>query len=77
MVRMADPVSWYLIEPGWKVVAADDSEVGQVEAVNADEEKDIFDGLEVATSTFGKAEYVPAEAIAEITDGVVKLKARP
>jgi hypothetical protein len=74
---VADPVSWYLIEPGWKVVAADDTEIGVVEAVNADEEKDIFDGLEVAASAFRKAEYVPAEEVAEITDGVVRLRSRP
>jgi len=73
---VADPVSWYLIEPGWRVVSADDTEIGVVEAVNADEEKDIFDGLEVAANALRKAEYVPAEEIAEITDGLVRLKRR-
>jgi hypothetical protein len=71
---MADPVSWFLIRPGWKVLAADGSEVGQVDEVAGDDNADIFDGLAVATSAFGKPRYVPAEQVAEITEGTVRLK---
>jgi hypothetical protein len=70
---MGDPVSWYLIRPGWKVVAADGSEIGKVDEVTGDEAHDIFDGLAIAESAFGKPRYIPAEVVAEITDGVVRL----
>ncbi len=70
---MADPVSWFLIEPGWRVVAADGSEIGKVDEVAGDSNQDIFNGLAVATSALGKPRYVPAEQVAEITEGTVRL----
>jgi hypothetical protein len=70
---MADPVSWLLIRPGWKVLAADGSEVGEVDEVAGDDNADIFDGLAIAASALGKPRYVPAEQVAEITDGAVRL----
>ena len=70
---MADPVSWLLIKPGWKVLAADGGEVGEVDEVAGDDTEDIFDGLAIATSALGKPRYVTAEQIAEITQGAVRL----
>ena len=72
---MSDPVSWFLIRPGWKVVGADGTEIGEVDEVVGDENSDIFDGLAVATSSFGKPRYVPAELVDGITEGVVRLTA--
>jgi len=72
---MADPVSWLTIRPGWKVVTSDGAELGEVDEVVGDENSDIFDGLAVATSAFSKPRYVPAERVAEITDGVIGLAA--
>ena len=72
---MADPVSWLLIRPGWKVTTADGVAYGEVDEVAGDENADIFDGLAVATSSFGKPRYVPAERVAEISDGVIRLSA--
>jgi hypothetical protein len=69
----SDPVSWLLIRPGWKVVAVDGSEVGEVDEIAGDDSTDIFDGLAVATSAFGKPRYVLSEQVGEITDGVVHL----
>src|ERR1051326_6358508 len=68
-----DPVSWLLIRPGWKVTAADGSDVGKVDEVAGDDNADIFNGLAIATSALGKPRYVPAEHVGEITDGVVHL----
>lgn len=68
-----DPVSWLLIRPGWKVVSADDVEIGEVDEVAGDDERDVFDGLAVATSALGKPRYVPSEQVGEITEGVVRL----
>src|SRR5256886_3582283 len=70
---MADPVSWLLIRPGWKVLASDGSEVGEVDEIAGDDTEDIFDGLAIAASAFGKPRYVPAEQVGRITDGVVHL----
>ncbi|HEY2353816.1 MAG TPA: hypothetical protein VGH79_02820 [Gaiellaceae bacterium] len=65
---MADPVSWFMIRPGWKVYASDGAEVGSVDEVAGDESQDIFDGLAVATSALGKPVYVPSESVGPITD---------
>src|SRR5438094_3154026 len=70
---MADPVAWVMIETGWKVVASDGSEVGEVDEVSGDSGADIFDGLAIATTRFGKPRYVPSEQVAEITEGTVRL----
>ncbi len=70
---MADPVSWLLIEAGWKVLAADGTEVGEVDEVVGDSNVDIFDGLAIATKRFGKPRYVPSEQVDEITEGTVRL----
>ena len=74
---MADPVSWLLIEHGWKVLATDGSEVGTVKETVGDSNADIFDGLAVSTRKLGKPRYVPAEQVAEITQGAVRLSLTP
>ena len=70
---MADPVSWFLIERGWRVVAEDGTELGTVAATVGDPERDIFDGLTVGTGLLSKPRYVPAEQVAEIVEGTVRL----
>lgn len=74
---MADPVSWLLIEPGWKVVAADGTDVGKVEETVGDTGKDIFNGLSISTGLLGKPKYVPAERVRLITEGCVELDLPP
>ena len=70
---MADPVSWFVIEPGWKVVDRDGKEVGAVDEVAGDPTNDIFNGLAVSTSLLGKPRYVPAERVRSITEGTIEL----
>ena len=70
----ADPVSWLLIRPGWKVVSSDGLEVGRVDEIAGDDTSDIFDGLAVATGALEKPRYVPSEQVATITQGTVILK---
>ena len=70
---MADPVSWFLIERGWRVVDRDGEEVGTVEEVTGDQNADIFDGLSVRSGLFADARYVPSEQVDEIVEGTVKL----
>ena len=68
----ADPVSWFLIEPGWQVADAVGVEVGTVAEVRGDENEDIFDGLIVAVSAVDK-KYVPSEQVGPITEGRIEL----
>lgn len=71
---MADPVSWLLIEPGWRVEDSAGGNVGRVVEVVGDSGADIFDGLAVASSALAKPRYVPAEQVGEIVEGRVRLK---
>jgi hypothetical protein len=72
---MPDPVSWFVVEPGWKVVAADGDEVGTVHEMLGDLERDIFDGIAVSTAPLAKPTYVPSEQVGEIREGEVHLEA--
>jgi hypothetical protein len=69
-----DPVSWFVIEPGWKVVDAEGQEVGSVDEVAGDSSDDIFNGLSISMSLLGKPRYVPSEQVGTITEGRVHLK---
>ena len=69
-----DPVSWFVIEPGWKVVDAQGLEIGSVDEVVGDSSDDIFNGLSISTSLLGRPHYVPSEQVGTITQGRVQLK---
>jgi hypothetical protein len=69
-----DPVSWFVIEPGWKVIDAQGQEVGSVDEVVGDSSDDIFNGLSISTSLLGRPRYVPSEQVGTITQGHVHLK---
>jgi hypothetical protein len=68
-----DPVSWFVIEAGWKVVDAEGQEVGSVDEVVGDSSNDIFNGLSISTSLLGRPRYVPSEQVGTITPGRVHL----
>ena len=70
---MADPVSWLLIEPGWKVVGIDGSDLGKIHEVVGDTGKDIFNGLAVTPGLLRSSRYVPAERVGRIVEGLVEL----
>jgi hypothetical protein len=71
---MADPVSWFVIEPGWRVDDASGNEVGRVLEVAGDSNADIFDGVVIAFSAFDKPRYVPSEQVGEIVEGRVRVQ---
>jgi hypothetical protein len=70
---VSEPASWLTVERGWKVEGADGEELGKVEETVGDSNRDIFNGLTVATSPLSRARYVPAEVVAEIREGCVRL----
>jgi uncharacterized protein YrrD len=69
-----DPVAWLMIEPGLKVVDADDNQVGHVEEVVGDQNADIFSGLLISTGLFSGHRFVPAEQVGLITEEDVHLR---
>lgn len=68
-----DPVAWFLIEEGWKVVDRGGSDVGTVESVLGDPNADIFHGLLFMTGLLGGRRYAPADVVGTITEGTVHL----
>jgi PRC-barrel domain protein len=68
-----EPVSWLVVEPGWKVVAAGGKELGKVDEVVGDTGQDIFSGLSVSQGLLRKRRYVPAELVREIVEGEIRL----
>ena len=69
---MSDPVSWLLVEPGWKVVDAAGEEIGQVEEALG--ERDIFSGLVISTGLLGSPRWVRADDVEELVEGCVRLR---
>jgi Uncharacterized protein conserved in bacteria (DUF2171) len=70
---MPDPVSWLMIEKGWKVVGADGRQLGIVDEVIGDTTVDIFNGLSVSHGLLGRPRYVPADKVRDIFEGLVEL----
>jgi hypothetical protein len=70
---MPDPVAWKAVEKGWTVYDSAGEQAGTVHEVAGDEEADIFDGFGVKTGTLGSVKYVPAEIVASIAVGEVRL----
>jgi hypothetical protein len=68
-----DPVSWLLIEPGWKVLDTEGRDVGHVEEIVGDTGADIFNGLSISIGFLKGHRYVPAERVARITEGRIQL----
>ncbi len=70
---MADPVSWKVIERGWKVVGADGAELGAVDEVVGDSTADIFNGLVVSPGLLRTNRYVAADDVVEIVEGTIRI----
>src|SRR5205085_9992301 len=70
---MSDPVSWLLIETGWSVVDREGEEVGKVEETVGDSSRDSVNGITIGTGLLKRGRYVPAEQVAEINEGSVRL----
>lgn len=74
---MTDPVSWLLVERGWKVFAADGEQIGTVEDAVGDTAQDIFSGIHVNLGRLKPAKFIPAEHVAEIREGEIRLDLMP
>lgn len=67
------PVSWLVVESGWRVESRDGAEVGTVAEVLGEPELDIFSGIAVSTGRLSPTRVVDAAAVSEIRDGLVVL----
>jgi uncharacterized protein YrrD len=74
MSATPDPVSWKVVEQGWKVLDESGDEVGRVHEITGDPEADIFDGVEVSHGLLEKTEYVPSERVVDIREGEVVIR---
>ncbi len=70
---MNDPVSWLMIESGWKVYASGGEELGKIAEVVGDTGSDIFNGLIVSPGLLRGNRYVAAEWVRTITEGRLEL----
>jgi hypothetical protein len=70
---VTEPVSWLVIEEGWEVVDSEGGLVGKVDEVIGDTGEDIFNGLAVSSGWLERPRYLPAEHVAEITTGRIRL----
>ena len=74
MTGEPDPVSWKVVEAGWKVLDESGAEIGRVNEITGDQQADIFDGVEVSHGLLEKVEYVPSERVVGIREGEVIVK---
>ena len=70
---MPDPVSWKVVQRGWRVIDASGDDVGSVGEITGDTEADIFDGLTIRKGILTHDRYVPSEQVADIREGEVRL----
>jgi uncharacterized protein YrrD len=61
------------LQKGTPVLTEDGKEIGKVDAVVADREKDIFSGLSITPGLFDKDRFVPAERVSTMTEGEVRV----
>jgi len=76
-VAEADPVSWLVVERGWRVLASGGEDVGKIDETVGDSGRDIFNGLVISTGLLKRSRYVPAERVVEIREGEVRLDLAP
>jgi len=69
-----DPVSWKVVETGWKVLDESGNQLGHVNEITGDPEADIFDGVEISHGVLEKTEYVPSERVLDIREGEVIIR---
>jgi uncharacterized protein (UPF0248 family) len=69
-----DPVSWKVVEQGWRVLDEQGEEIGHVNEITGDPEADIFDGVEISHGVLSETEYVPSERVVEIREGEVVVR---
>lgn len=65
------PIAWLALEPGTPIYSVDGEQIGKVDEVIADRQKDIFSGVTFSSGLLSATLFVPADRIDSLnTDGV-------
>ena len=67
------PIAWLALDEGTPIVGSDGEQVGKVDAVIADRQKDIFSGITFRPGLLGTSLFVPADKVDRLTDDAVHL----
>ena len=67
------PIAWLALEEGTPILAADGEQIGKVDAVIADRQKDIFSGITFRRALLGSPVFVPADKIDRLSEEAVYL----
>jgi uncharacterized protein YrrD len=67
------PISWMTLEKGTPVVSSDGDEVGKIDEVVADRQKDIFSGVTISSGLLSTSRFAPAAVIADMSPDGVRL----
>jgi uncharacterized protein YrrD len=67
------PIAWMALASGTPIVTADGTELGRVDEVIADRQKDIFSGITFSDGVLSGDRFVPAASIESITTDEVRL----
>ena len=66
-------IAWLALQPGTVIVGSDGEQVGKVDEVIADREKDIFSGVTFKPGLMDSRLFIPADRIVGLTDSEVTL----
>ena len=67
------PIAWMALESGTPIITTDGTELGRVNEVIADRQKDIFSGITFRDGVLSGERFVPAATIDSITTEEVRL----
>lgn len=67
------PISWMTLEKGTPVLSSDGDEVGKIDEVVADRQKDIFSGVTISSGLLSASRFAPAGVIAGMSSEAVRL----
>jgi len=67
------PIAWVALNSGTPILSADGRELGRVQDVIADRQKDIFSGVTFSDGALSGTRFIPAASIGSITDDEVRV----
>ena len=67
------PIAWLALEAGTAIHTSDGEQIGKVDEVIADRQKDIFSGITFKPGMMGGARFIPADKIEEMSATSVQL----
>lgn len=66
-------IAWLALESGTAIHSSDGEQIGKVDQVIADRQKDIFSGITFKPGVMSNAVFIPADSIENLTKSSVHL----